>query len=62
MERISVESLVKYMQKTVQKAEKAIKEMLPDKFDIIFDGWSSRGMHYVAMYVVFPHCSGQRPI
>ena len=31
-----------------------VKAILPNKFGVIFDGWSSDGNHMVAIYAVFP--------
>lgn len=43
---------MKYMGLLTKALEKKIKEILPPKFIIIFDGWSLEGTstHYVAFY------------
>ena len=52
---ISRKTLMKYLNKLTVVVEKKITEMLPEKFAIVFDGWSSRdNTHYMAIFVTFP--------
>lgn len=47
---ITVKTLIKYMELTVDKVREEIKHQLPLTFGIIFDGWSVEGEHYIALY------------
>ncbi|KAH9108067.1 hypothetical protein AeMF1_016685 [Aphanomyces euteiches] len=45
---------MKWMEKLSDGVEKKISDLLPDKFAIVFDGWSLGSTHYVAVFVSFP--------
>jgi hypothetical protein len=49
---MSLTSFMKYMQLLTTALEKKIAELLPNKFPIVFDGWSLDGAstHYIAIY------------
>ena len=36
----------------------SIKKILPASFDIIFDGWSSAGEHFIGIYATWVNNSG----
>ena len=48
-------TFMNYMEKVTIKAEKKIADDLPEKFGIIFDGWSNMGTstHYVAIFACY---------
>ena len=51
---IDTDTLVKYMDKLVTSVEANIKENLPEKFGLIFDGWSDQtSTHYFGIYAVY---------
>jgi len=52
---LSTDSLVKYMRLLVSEVETIIASILPKSFGIIFDGWSFRSEHYVAVFASFRH-------
>ena len=45
---------MKYVFKLTHHVEKKIAKVLPDRFSIMFDGWSSAGTYYVGIYATFP--------
>lgn len=50
---ISVDTLMRYMHRLTKVVEKRISAMLPEKFGIVFDGWSGgyslcRGACYIS--------------
>lgn len=52
---ISRNTLTKYMGLLAGVVEEKIMDVLPDKFAIVFDGWStSDRIHYLGMYATFP--------
>ena len=53
-EGICVDTLMKYHDLVVKRVEEKVKLELPEKFGILFDGWSERSTHYLAVYAVFP--------
>ncbi len=51
---INVETLMKYMKKTHGKnVEEKIGRLLPDKFALIFDGWTKRDTHYLGIFATY---------
>ncbi|POM67586.1 Hypothetical protein PHPALM_16385 [Phytophthora palmivora] len=52
---LSTDSLVKYMSLLVREVETVIGSILPKSFGIIFDGWTFRSEHYVAVFASFRH-------
>ena len=50
---ICSKTLRKYILALTPYVEKAIDEDLPDKFGLIFDGWTSATMHYVAIFASY---------
>ena len=51
---ISVNTLKKYMTKLTNAVELKISASLPDKFALVFDGWSSKDTHYVSIFATYP--------
>jgi hypothetical protein len=54
LESISTESLIQAMRKLQISVENRIRDLLPSLFDIMFDGWSSGGTHFLAVFAVYP--------
>ncbi|POM66721.1 LOW QUALITY PROTEIN: Hypothetical protein PHPALM_17370 [Phytophthora palmivora] len=52
---LSTDSPVKYMRLLVCEVETVIASILPKSFEIIFDGWTFRPEHYVAVFASFRH-------
>jgi hypothetical protein len=50
---ICVDTLMKYMKLICEEVEKTIARILPEKFVLVFDGWSCNFVHYVAIFAVF---------
>jgi len=50
---ISVESVMKYMDLLVIKVGGRIKNGLPQKFAVVFDGWSEDSTHFIGIFAVF---------
>ena len=53
LEPISTDTLVRYVDLTVEKVEGKLAELLPDKFVLIADGWSFNEVHYFAIFAQF---------
>ena len=52
---IARNTLVKYMGKLTEIVEKKLAAHLPEKFALVFDGWSaSDSHHFVALFATFP--------
>lgn len=52
---ISTDSLVSYMELLTREVEVVVSNLLPKKFGIIFDGWTFRSEHFVAVFASFLH-------
>ncbi len=52
---ISSNSLKKYMELLCRKMEEELRTTLPQKFGIIFDGWSEGNDHYLALFAIYDH-------
>ncbi|ETL25409.1 hypothetical protein L916_20734 [Phytophthora nicotianae] len=52
---LSTDSLVKYKRLLVREVETVIAGILHKSFGIIFDGWTFRSEHYVAVFASFRH-------
>ena len=46
LEDISYKTLMKYMHALTKKVEGKIKDEIPDRFALIFDGWTKNSTHY----------------
>ena len=53
LQPISAKTFKKYALEVVQKVERRIAAVLPDKFGIVIDGWSQGSTHYVAIFAAF---------
>jgi len=54
MGKVSVKTIMKYMELVVEQVRTTIQEQLPDKFGIVFDGWSDgHGGHLLAIFATF---------
>lgn len=51
---ISRTALMKYMHDLLLLVEKKIREVLPNRLAITFDGWGSGDTHYNAVFATFP--------
>ena len=49
---ICVKTLMKYLVCTAKVVERKLKALIPDKFGLVFDGWSMGGEHYNPIYFV----------
>ena len=45
--------------KLTKEVELQVRRILPDRFTVIFDGWTTGDCHYVAVYAAFPSTSRQ---
>jgi hypothetical protein len=50
---ICSKTLRKYLLALSPNVEKVISKDLPDKFELIFDGWTSATMHYVVIFATY---------
>lgn len=55
--RMSLDTFMIVMTKLTKAVECKISNMLPNKFALIFDGWSQNSRHYVAIFASFPSTS-----
>lgn len=46
-------TFIKYMSRLTATVEKKIAKLLPNKFALVIDGWSSSGTHYLAVFATF---------
>jgi hypothetical protein len=53
LKSISVETVQKYMELLVVEVEHRIKKEIPDKFAIVFDGWSEDSTHFIGIFVSY---------
>ena len=58
-EPISLNTLQKDVEKLTSLAEQKILKLLPSKYALIFDGWTSTTTHYLAIYASFPSTSNK---
>jgi len=61
---ISIGTFMKAMSELTLKVEKTIKDILPDKFALVFDGWTLEGTstHYIGIFATFPTLLGKYTI
>ena len=52
LKSISVESVMKYMELLVLEVEERIKKDIPQKFAVVFDGWSEDCTHFIGIFAV----------
>lgn len=53
-ESICRNALLLYMRRLMESVESKIMDMLPERFAIVFDGWSGGGTHYVGFFATYP--------
>ena len=53
LKSISVTSLRKYLYLVTEAVEIILKEELPESFGIVFDGWTERNRHYIAIFASY---------
>lgn len=51
-------TLTKYRNGLTKVVERKIAKLLPDKFALIFDGWTKNLTHYVSLCIIFPSKDG----
>lgn len=51
---ITLPTLNKYLGRLTKAVEVKISKLLPEKFSIVLDGWTSSSTHYVAIFATFP--------
>lgn len=49
------DTLVHYMAAVCQEVLRTFSEFLPERFGIVFDGWSFKSEHYVGVFAAFGH-------
>lgn len=47
-------TLKKYIDRLTKHVERNSKEVLPEKFSVLFDGWSASDTHCVTLFSTFP--------
>lgn len=52
-DRVSLKTLLKYVDLLTKSVEQKISNILPDKFALMFDGWSTNDAHYIGIFAVF---------
>ncbi|POM63183.1 hypothetical protein PHPALM_27548, partial [Phytophthora palmivora] len=57
---VSVETLRRIMEAVTRAVERAIAVEMPEKFGIIFDGWSHDSEHYIAVFACYEIDGGMR--
>ena len=50
---ISYKTLLKYVGKLADQVKKDLKSILPPHFGLIFDGWTHKRLHIVAIFAEF---------
>ena len=60
LEKISIDCLLQTMRRLQVVVEQKIRDLLPSQFAIMFDGWSSGGTHFLAVFAVFPDDTNDR--
>lgn len=53
-ESISCNTIRKYLSSLTEHVESKIKTLLPNKFALVFDGWSTGSKHFECLFAVFP--------
>lgn len=52
-ETISQKTLLKYVENLTELVEKKLSQLLPEKFALILDGWSTTNTHYIGIMAIF---------
>ncbi|KAL3672005.1 hypothetical protein V7S43_019082 [Phytophthora oleae] len=53
LEPVSVETLRRVMEAVTRSVERSIADKIPDRFGLIFDGWSHASEHFVAVFACY---------
>jgi hypothetical protein len=53
LDKLSVNTLMKYIKLTTERVKKRIADSLPNKFGIIIDGWKEGTTHYIAVFAIY---------
>ncbi len=53
-DRVSHHILMKYIARLTKRVESKISHLLPDRFALIFDGWSTSSTRYSSVYTSIP--------
>ncbi len=51
---LSLSSFMRYLPKIAEAVEKKIERLLPDKFYLVFDGWTAYSTHFLAVSASYP--------
>ena len=54
LDPISRSSVMKYLRLVTNKVEQKVKDLLPQRFGLIIDGWSSNTMHFCVLFACLP--------
>ncbi|KAH9132292.1 hypothetical protein AeRB84_021278 [Aphanomyces euteiches] len=54
LDNISDTALLKWMHILTQRFERTVTRILPSKFALVFDGWTTGSTHYVAIFATIP--------
>ena len=49
---ICTETLVKYLERLGKAVERKLRMIIPDRFGLVFDGWSMGSEHYIAIFLL----------
>lgn len=52
-ETISQKTLLKYVENLTELVEKKLSQLLPEKFALMLDGWSTTNTHYIGIMAIF---------
>ena len=50
---ICTETLLKYLERLGKAVERKLRILLPDRFGLVFDGWSMGSEHYIAIFLLW---------
>lgn len=51
---MALNTFMKYIERLMRHVEKKVASLLPEKFAVVFDGWSHGGTYYVAIFATYP--------
>jgi hypothetical protein len=54
LDNISLDSFMNVLKSLVEVVETQIRNILPDKFALVFDGWTLSNTHFLAVFSTFP--------
>jgi hypothetical protein len=54
LEPISVKTVIRQMHLLSKRVEQKIQRVLPNKFALVFDGWTDSSKHFTAVFATFP--------